>query len=128
MLCKKTGNNKGITYIEIILAVTIVTFVIMGFARMFLIHNVSVTSSRMHTLASNYAAHRMEEIKSYPYVLVSTTTFTTESEIFGGTKEFISDINIVEIKEGLKEAEVIVRWDELGEPRSFRIVSLIAEY
>ena len=128
MLSKKTGKNRGITYIEIMIAVAIITFVTMVFARMFLIHNLSVTSSKFHTLASNYAAHRMEEIKSSPYVAVTTNTFTSGSDLLGGTKEFTSDINIVEIKEGLKEVEVIVRWEETGENRSLRIVSFIADY
>ena len=121
-------RNRGITYIEVVLAIAIVAFIVMAFARMFLAHNVAVTSSTKHTLAGNWASDRMEEIKSTYYASVTTTTFSAESRALDGINLFASDVNIVELEEGLKEVEVIVSWEDAVGEKSLRIVSFVADY
>ena len=126
-------KNKGVTYLEVVLALAIVAIISLAFARMFLNYSVSVTSSRLHTLAANWAADQMEEIKSMPYDEIKNANFSPVSRTLGGVKEFQSavDIAVVEGNEdegGFKEVEIIVSWEEIENPRMLRIVSFVADY
>ncbi len=121
-------KNRGVSYLEIIIAVAIIAFVVMGFARLFLAHNVSVTGSRMRTLASNWAADSMEELKRSYYSDVSTGSWASASQQLGGVNEFTREINVAEIDDGLKEIEILVSWQEMGDTRTLRIASFMADY
>ncbi|MGM0568211.1 MAG: type IV pilus modification PilV family protein [Elusimicrobiota bacterium] len=126
-------KNSGVTYLEVVLALAIVAIITLAFARMFLTYNVSVTSSRLHTLAANWAADQMEEIKSMPYGDIKNDNFSPLSRTLGGVKEFERTVNIAvvegtEDEGGFKEVEIIVSWEELENPRMLRIVSFVADY
>lgn len=125
---KNCDNNKGITYLEIILAAAIITYIVMGFAQMFIKNNIALNQSKMQTMAANWASDEMENIKSYYYTDITTSTFTAEVRVLGDIQEFSRVVNISELEEGLKEVEIKVRWTELSKPRELRIVSYVADY
>ncbi|MDA3792497.1 MAG: hypothetical protein PF545_02425 [Elusimicrobia bacterium] len=121
-------NNRGVTYLEIILAVAIITYVVMGFAQMFIKNNIALNQSKMQTMAANWASDEMENIKSYYYTDVTTSAFLSATKVLGTSKEFTRVVNISELEEGLKEIEIKVSWTELGKAQELRIVSYIADY
>jgi Tfp pilus assembly protein PilV len=125
---KIRDNNKGITYLEIILAAAIITYIVMGFAQMFIKNNIALNQSKMQTMAANWASDEMENIKSHYYSDITTTTFTAETQVLGDVQSFTRVVNISELEEGLKEIEIKISWTELSKPKELRIVSYVADY
>jgi len=128
MVITEKKKNGGMSYLEIVLAAAIISYVVIAFAQVFMKNNASLTKSTLQTLAYNYAADRMEEIKSYYYADITTSTFSNETAVLGENKSFTSTVSISELETGLKEVEVLVSWTELGENKEARVVSYVADY
>ncbi len=125
---KNKKNSSGITYLEIILAAAIITYVVMGFAKMFIKNNIALNQSKMQTMAANWASDEMENIKSYYYDDITDSAFTSTTKVLGTSKKFTRVVNISELEEGLKEIGIKVSWTELSNPQELRIVSYVADY
>ncbi|MFW6134046.1 MAG: hypothetical protein ACOC5R_00550 [Elusimicrobiota bacterium] len=121
-------KNKGISYLEIAIAIAILGYILAAFAQVFLKNNVSLVQSKMHTLAYNWAADSVEQIKRKYYTDITTSAFTTESRVLGEDKTFTKQVGISEITEGLKEIEVKISWTNPKQSREIRVVTYIADY
>ncbi|MFH1416334.1 MAG: prepilin-type N-terminal cleavage/methylation domain-containing protein [Elusimicrobiota bacterium] len=121
-------KNSGVTLLEIMIAIAILGYILLAFTQVFMKNNMALTQSKMYTLASNWAADGMEDVKTYYYDDISTGTWTTETEVLGETKEFSRVIIVSELEDSLKEIAVTISWTELGKNKNVRIVSLVADY
>ena len=122
--------RRGFTLVELMLALAISAYVLMGFGRMFIQNNVALNSSKMQTLAQRWASDTMEDYKSMYFASVSTGTWTSPPRVLGDNKEFVRTVTITDLDETseLREIEVSVTWTELGEENEVSLVSYIADY
>src|SRR5690349_5293014 len=69
-------GRSGATLLEVLLATVIVTIIIVTSALLFPRAAKSITTNRQRFLASNFAASRMQELKTTPYALLDVTDAT----------------------------------------------------
>ena len=125
---KLKTREKGVSLIEILIAVAITAYIVMGFSRMFMQSNIALNHAKMQALAHNWAADKMEDIKSQYYLSISTETWSADTQVLGERNEFTRHVTVVEESPGLKEIEVKVTWKDLGRDNEVRVVSYIADY
>ncbi len=126
------SKNKGFTYIELVIALAIIAFIVLAFSQLFLHSVISVKSMEFQTLAYNFAGDKMEDIKNneafagiggpewYP------TVWRTDYPNQPG-KNFTRKVTVSELVTGsLKRVDIEVTWMEGSESKSIGISSLIA--
>lgn len=129
------SNNKGFTYIELVLAMAIIAFIVLAFSQLFLRTTISVKGMQFQTLAYNFAGDKMEDIKIneafagiggpgandwYPNI------WQSDSQTMSGTT-FIRNVTISQLAASLKRVDIEVIWTEGGQNKSIEVSSLIAE-
>jgi len=121
-------NNKGFTYIELVLAMAIIAFIVLAFSQLFLRTTVSVKGMEFQTLAYNFAGDKMEDIKNNePFERLNNPWYPEiEPQILSG-KSFTRNVTISQLASSLKRVDIEVIWTEGGESKSIRISSLIAD-
>ncbi|MBA7510245.1 hypothetical protein ES705_02221 [subsurface metagenome] len=127
------SNNKGFTYIELVLAMAIIAFIVLAFSQLFLRTTISVKSMEFQTLAYNFAGDKMEDIKNnvafagiggpqwYPNIWQSDPP-----QIMAGTT-FTRNVRVSALASSLKRVDIEVIWTEGGGNKSIEISTLIAE-
>jgi len=123
-------NNKGFTYIELVLAMAIIAFIVLAFSQLFLRTTVSVKSTEFQTLAYNFAGDKMEEIKNETFGAIGNPWYPaiweTESQTQSGVT-FTRNVRISSLASSLKRVDIEIIWTEGGGSKSIEISSLIAE-
>jgi prepilin-type N-terminal cleavage/methylation domain-containing protein len=121
-------KNAGMTLIEIVLAIAILGYILSAFAQVFMKNSVSLVQSKSNTVAYNWAADGMEEVRTYYFADISTGTWATETDSLGLDRQFSRVVTVSSLASGLKEVEVEVTWTESGESKEIRIVSYAGQY
>ena len=117
--------EKGFSLIELLLAAAITAIIVLGFAQIFIRNNIALNHARMQTLAHNWAADAMEDLKSQFYADISTGTSTDVSD------RFTRNVTVSENEEtepGIKVINIDVTWEDLGRENTVRLASYIADY
>jgi len=121
---------KGFTYIELVLALTIIACIVLAFTHLFLNTSISVTSAQYETLACNFAGDKMEEIKNESFDGIGSpwypNAWETETETLSG-KTFTRTVTISQLETSLKRVDIGVTWSEGGESKNIDISSLIVD-
>jgi len=118
-------KKQGLTYIEIILGVAIITYIFLSFVQ--IIINISVLSHQdeMRDVAQNLAVNIIEEMKSQPFESLENKK---EEYVFKGRKfeliVFVEDI----IYKYLKKIDVKVLWKEKNSINNYELVTYRANY
>jgi len=123
-------KDKGFTYIELVLALAIIAFIILAFTQLFLSSSISVKNMQFQTLAYNYAGDKMEEIKNRPFEGIGNPWYPSiweqEEQPLSG-KSFTRKVTISQLETLLKRVDIEVTWTEGGESKSIEISSLIVD-
>lgn len=122
------SKNKGFTYIELVIALAIIVFIVLAFAQLFLRTTVSVKGMEFQTLAYNFAGDKMEDIKgNEPFDRLDNPWYPeTESQVQSG-KSFTRNVTISQLASSLKRVDIEVSWMEGGQSKNIKISSLIAD-
>lgn len=122
--------DKAFTLTELLISLAILSYILMGFAHIFIYNNRALNNSKMYTLAQRWAADTIEEYKSKYYFSVATGTWVSGPEILGANTEFLREVVITEEPDnpGLKEIVVTVSWSDMNTPLELSLVSYIADY
>jgi len=124
------SNNKGFTYIELVLAMAIIAFIVLAFSQLFLRTTISVKGMEFQTLAYNFAGDKMEEIKNETFGGIGNpwhpAIWEAEVQPMAG-KNFTRNVRISSLANSLKRVDIEVIWTEGGQNKSIEISSLIAE-
>jgi len=123
-------SSKAFTYIELAIALAIIALIVLGFTQLFLRSAVSITGMRFQTIAYNFAADKMEEIRNESfggignpwYPNVWEQDFQTQA---GNT--FTRNVRVSGLESQLKRVDIEVIWTEEGQNRSIEISSLICD-
>lgn len=118
----------GVTYIEIMLSIAIIGFIVVSFAQLFMKNNIALNQAKMSTLATSWAADKIEEVKSFYYADIATGTWTSDSKKLGENINFTQIVTVNKVNGGLKEIVVKVTWETLEGQRENRLVSYAADY
>jgi len=127
-------NKKGITYIEMILTIAIISYVVLGFTQIFLNSIRSAKMSEYRTLAYNKIVNWLEEARSdydslkadYPqWVCVEEGKFVgkVDYRIFARIEEIV-----LGRKGRYKRIDVRIDWHERGEKRAIEFSTIKAKY
>jgi len=123
-------NNKGFTYIELVLAMAIIAFIVLAFSQLFLRTTVSVKGMEFQTLAYNFAGDRMEEIRNQAFDGIGDpwhpAIWQAEVQPMAG-KNFTRNVRISSLADSLIRVDIEVIWAEGGGNKSIEISSLIAD-
>ena len=124
------SNNKGFTYIELVLAMAIIAFIVLAFSQLFLRTTISVKGMEFQTLAYNFAGDKMEEIKNETFGAIGNpwhpAIWETDPQTQSGTT-FTRNVRVSSLASSLKRVDIEVIWTEGGGSKSIEISSLIAE-
>ena len=124
------SKSKGFTYIELVVALAIIVFIVLAFTQLFLSSSISVKNMQFQTLAYNFAGDKMEEIKNESFESIGNpwypSIWETDSQTQSG-KTFTRNVTISRLESSLKRADIEVIWTEGGENKSVEISSLIVD-
>jgi prepilin-type N-terminal cleavage/methylation domain-containing protein len=115
---------KGFTYIELAIAMAIIALIVLGFTQLFLNSAVSFTSMKFQTIAYNFAASTMEQLKMMSFASIGNET---QAQTLSG-KTFTCNVTISQLGNSLKRADIKVIWTEEGQNRNIGISSLISRF
>ena len=128
-MIKVIKGNKGLSYLEIVLALAVLAYIVLAFTQLFMSSAISVKETEFQTLANTYASDYMEEIKHMEYATVSTGTWTAQSEALGQDgKVFIRQTVVSQLSSGLKQVRVRVTWTDITGAKNIEVTSLVADY
>ncbi|MFH1715408.1 MAG: type II secretion system protein [Elusimicrobiota bacterium] len=125
-ILKKIISNKGFTYIEIIVAMVILSYVILAFTRVFMGGVLTAKNMEFKTVAYNYAIDEVEHVRNLAYNDV--TNFTEQRVLSTGKKFTITRIITVIEADILKQVDVVVSWKEGGDTKTTSMTTLVAQY
>lgn len=122
------SNNKGFTYIELVLAMAIIAFIVLAFSQLFLRTTISVKGMEFQTLAYNFAGDKMEDIRgNEPFDRLDNPWYPETVTQLQSGKSFIRNVTISQLTTTLKRVDIEVTWTEGGGNKSIEISSLIAD-
>ena len=122
---------KGFTYIELLIAVAILPFVIIAFAQVFFYRAIAVKQAKIRSVASSYASDGMEETKELSFSNIGDPYYPSVWKT--ETKELISGINftrtitISSLASDLKRIDISVEWSQGDETKSTSLTSYITQ-
>lgn len=115
-------NNKGLTYLELMITSAIVAYIVLAYAQLFLRNVVVTTQSELRTLGYNYAADYMEEILGRNYSDI--TTGSEQKNLGRNNVPFTRQASVTELpSNNLKEIGITVTWTEVGETKQVSLTS-----
>jgi Tfp pilus assembly protein FimT len=138
----KWKSSKGLTLVEILLAIAILAYVILGLAGMFNYITRATRANEFATLATSYARERMEDIKNRSFDSIPQGTWTVDQSALGqsGKMLFTRQVSVdyMDIMAGslivsgtptdLKRVTVTVIWYERNGNKQVVLTSLISRH
>ncbi len=103
-------NNKGLSVVELLVAVTILGITIMGIALLFPAGSRSITNTRLLTRALNLAQAKTEEFYRMPSDAGDLTAGVHGPETVDGSFQRSWIIEEDYLREGTKKVTVAVKW------------------
>jgi len=132
--CARACYNRGFTYIEVLLAVTIVSYVSLAFIQT-LMNNIKAEKlAKYKTMAYNEAVNWIEDSRrNFDGDVLSTTTLTvvhTGELVSGMPYTMEKEITLSSLGENGKYKTIRVRvsWTERGENREINYATIKAKY
>jgi type IV pilus assembly protein PilV len=136
---RRSGNDSGMTLVEILVAMTIFAIGVLSLTRVMFQSIHANTRSKHVVVATNLAHQRMEQImSSVRYDAITAAAFPTEDygAVEGGKPEYSSFRRVVAVADSLdalstsvmKEVTVRVEWRERGTVRDMEIRSSISRF
>ncbi|RLD17964.1 MAG: hypothetical protein DRI36_02580 [Caldiserica bacterium] len=117
--------RRGLTYIEIILGVAIISYLFLSFVQVMMNISILTKQDELKDIACGVAINSMEEIKVLPYSQIEN--FSDDIEIEGRVFKLKCEVK-EKILNYLKLVKVSVFWKEKGEVKSFSLVTYRANY
>ena len=112
------GNNKGITLVEIMIVLVVLTLGIIPIAAVQMRSNRDVFHSGQRTEALNVAQMQMERSRSLGF-----TNAVTDSGVVGG---YTWQTTVAPVSFGLNSITVTVLWQEQGTQRNATLRGLVS--
>ena len=118
--------SKGISLIEIMLAISVLAIVVLGTAFFSFYTSGQVGLGKQYRAALQLAGQRMEQLKADNELSIDITEGETSEEVSSGELSY-TRTTVVEDSGLNKEVTVTVSWTQMGKERNVNLVSLIVE-
>ena len=122
----KMLTEKGVTLIELIVALTLFTVGSTTLMHMLSISMFADTDLEQSIIAMNLANERMEEIKNTAFASISSGTETGASIGFDVFDNRV--VTVASTATDLKDVEVEMRWTQKGGQKTVAVQTYIADY
>lgn len=123
---KNRRFRKGLSLIEVMLAISILAIVVLGTASSSFYTSGQVGLGKQYRAALQLAGQKLEQLKADNEIGVDIEDGETNEEISSGDLSYIRTTLIED--EGLcKEVTVTVSWTQMGKDRNVSLVSLLVE-
>ena len=116
--------NKGISLIEIMLAISVLAIVVLGTAFFSFYTSGQVGLGKQYRAALQLAGQRMEQLRADNELSIDITEGETSEEVSSGDLSY-TRTTVVEESGLNKEVTVTVSWTQMGKERNVSLVSLI---
>lgn len=124
--CKARKPPKGISLIEVMLAISILAIVVLGTAYFNFHASGQVGLGKQHRAALQLAGQKMEQLRADNEVGSAVTDGTTTEKVASGGASY-TRTTVVEDDGSCKEVTVTVSWSQMGKDRNVSLVSLFVE-
>ncbi len=134
------NKNKGVTYIELVLAILIAAFIVIGYTQVMTNSSKIMVGTGNDTNGLIWLNETMETIRSKSYSLVSegiwSSSDSTLYNILGSTSTkklgssnitFSRQLSVTELFNGLKAIEVNISWTEGNKKESITDHTMMSE-
>ena len=116
-------SKKGMTLVEVMLAILILTIVILGSAMLYVYGLGHISLSKNYRVATELAAQRLEQLEADNHYHIDIPDGETSENISLGGISFIRDTTTEDL--GLyKKVNVTVNWTQNQRPREVSLVTL----
>ena len=123
LIINKRLSKKGLSLIELMVAVVILAMAIFGIFNAFSSAWMGMANARDRTVATNYAREKMEDIKNKPFSEI--TNESPAADIPGQTK-FKREVTVDDSIANLKKATTTVSWkNRKGVGKEVELVTLV---
>jgi len=126
--------SKGLTIIEIIIAIFALSVGIIGVLQMFPVALHHGELAKKYAVASYLSQAKLEELISYSYgdppLSVGTNTTSTEGYQIETTVNYVdpnNNLNTTTTDSGIKKIKVVVSWEEGGPQKSIGVSTLFGK-
>lgn len=129
-IIRRLRNGKGMTYIEIVIAMAIISYIAVAFGQFFILMAMNVIQTKHKTLAYDWATDTMEYIKAQSF---SDITQPNLDAAVNGSRElapgkvFTRQATVTSESSDLKRIDISITWTEMGRTRQLNINSYIAD-
>lgn len=129
-------GSKGFTYLEIVLVLAIISYIVITFAQFIMKVSTGEKTSRDLVVASNFAQSKLEQLRSTPFYFIgeSSGTFLSNSREYNWAVEvwFMTEelgvLAVAPVMTDLKMANIIVKWFNSDGEKKYVMSSLFANY
>ena len=123
---KDRKTHKGISLIEVMLAISVLVIVVLGTA-LFSSHTSGrVGLGKQYRAALQLAGQKMEQLRADNEIGLDVTDGETSEEVSSGDLSY-TRTTVIEDSGLNKEVTVTVSWTQMGNQRNVSLVSLIVE-
>jgi Tfp pilus assembly protein PilV len=123
---KAQTSQRGITLIEVMLAISVLTIVIIGTVFFSLYTLGRIGLGKQHRAALQLTCQKMEQLKADNEIGIDIADGETSEEVSSGNLLF-TRTTVVEDDGLCKEVTVTVSWSRMGKDRNISLVSLLVE-
>lgn len=124
--CKARRPQKGISLIEVMLAISVLAIVVLGTAFFSFHTSGQVGLGKQHRAALQLAGQKMEQLRADNEVGIDVTDGETSEQVTSGDLSY-TRMMVVEDDGLCKEVTVTVSWSQMGKDRNVSLVSLFVE-
>lgn len=123
---KARTRQKGISLIEVMLAISVLSIVVIGVVFFSFFTSGRVGLSKQHRAALQLASQKMEQLKADTEIGISLADDVVNEDISSGDVSY-TRTTVVEDSGLCKEVTVVVSWNQMGKDRNVSLVSLFVE-
>jgi prepilin-type N-terminal cleavage/methylation domain-containing protein len=123
---KGRRTHKGISLIEVMLAISILAIVVLGTAFFSFHTSGQVSLGKQYRAALQLASQKMEQLRADNEIGLDVTEGETSEEVSSGDLSY-TRTTVIEDSGLNKEVTVTVSWTQMGKERNVSLVSLIVE-
>ncbi|MFC1636399.1 prepilin-type N-terminal cleavage/methylation domain-containing protein [Planctomycetota bacterium] len=124
--CKARRPQKGISLIEVMLAISVLAIVVLGTAFFSFHTSGQVGLGKQYRAALQLAGQKMEQLKADNEIDISIADGEISEEVSSGDLSY-TRTTVVEDSGLCKEVTVTVSWSQMGKDRNVSLVSLLVE-
>lgn len=133
---KSKNWHKGFTYLEIVLVIAIISYVVVTFSQFIMKSTIADKTSLDLVVASNFARSKLEQLRATPFYFIgdSSGTFLSNRKKYDWLVEVwfmtedLGKLTVAPVMTDLKMANVFVNWFRGNNKKKYSMSALFTNY